>query len=138
MLNYWSMPGIVQKAISALIPVKKTWEITATKSVLTDWVFDIPPFVKDEALTGGTEYIIDAYYIHVKGEPPSVGDTITMKVSVDEPKKYHAVCTDFVSSTGGFGHDYIESNTQMSGWLCPMFEVMFGNDIPETLYIEFS
>ena len=101
-------------------------------------MFDIPPFVKDEALTGGTEHIIDTYYIHVKGEPAGVGDTITMKVSVDKPKKYDAVCTDFVSSPGGFGHDYIESNTQMSGWLCPMFEVMFGNDIPESIYIEFS
>ena len=138
MFNYWSLPKIVQQTIKALIPVKVSWEIDATKTVTTDWVFDIPPFVKDEALTGGTEYIIDTYYIHVNGKPADVGDTIKMKVTVDKPADYDAVCTNFVKSNGGFGHDYIENNTQMTGWFCPMFEVMFGDDIPESIYIKFS
>ena len=137
MFNYWSMPSIVQKMIAALIPVKDEWEINATKTEMQDWVFDIPPFVKDEALTGGTEFIIDTYYIHVKGKPADVGDTINMKVYVNKPSEYDACCTDFVPSNG-HGHDYIETNTQMSGWFCPMFEVMFGNDIPKAIYIKFS
>ena len=138
MINYWSAPEIVQKAIAAAIPVKNTWKIKATKTATQEWVFDIFPFIKDEALTGGTEFIIDAYYIHTQGEPPSVGDTINMEVSINKPKKYDACCTDFVSSPGGFGHDYIEVNTQMSGWFCPMFEVMFGVDLPKSIYINFS
>ena len=138
MINYWSAPEIVQKAIAAAIPVKNTWKIKATKTATQEWVFDIFPFIKDEALTGGTEYIIDTYYIHVKGEPASVGDTISMEVSINKPKKYDAVCKDFVPSVGGFGHDYIENNTQMSGWFCPMFEVMFGDDMPEAVYVQFS
>ena len=52
MFNYWSMPKFVQKAIAAVIPVKDTWEINATKTEMSEWVFNIPPFVKDEALTG--------------------------------------------------------------------------------------
>ena len=132
------MPAFVQKAIAACIPKKDAWEITATKTDMQDWVFDIPPFVKDEALTGGTEFIIDTYYIHVKGESPSVGDTINMKVTVNKPEKYDACCSGFTPSAGGFGHDYTEVNTQMTGWFCPMFEVMFGDDMPEAIYIQFS
>ena len=131
------MPKVVQKAIAAFIPTKDEWTIEATKTATQEWVFDIPPFVKDEALTGGTEFIIDTYYIHVKGQPATVGDTINMTVSVNKPNKYDACCTDFVPNNG-FGHDYTEVNTQMTGWLCPMFEVMFGNDIPEAIYITFE
>ena len=74
----------------------------------------------------------------MKGESPSVGDTINMKVYVNKPEEYDACCTNFIPSIGGFGHDYTEVNTQMQGWFCPMFEVMFGNDIPEAVYIQFS
>ena len=139
MFNYWSMPAPIQKAIAACIPTKDSWEINATKTDMQDWVFDIPPFVKDEALCGGTEFIIDTYYIQVKGEAPSVGDTINMKVTANKPKQYDACCTDFVTDDeAGFGHSYTEVNTQMEGWFCPMFEVMFGNDIPKAVYIQFS
>ena len=138
MFNYWSMPSFIQKMIAAAIPKKSHWEIEATKTVMQDWVFNIPPFVKDEALTGGTETIIDTYYIHIHGKPADVGDTIKIDISVSKPDKYDACCTDFVKSAGEFGHDYVETNTQMTGWFCPMFEVMFGDEIPQAIYVKFS
>ena len=138
MFNYWSVPKPVQKFIAWCIPTKQTWTIKCTKTAYGDWVFDIPPFVKNEALCGGTEFIIDTYYIHVFGAPPSIDDTITIDVSTEKMDGYHAKCMDFTPSAGGFGHDYIEWQTQMTGWFCPMFEVMFGEEMPEAVYCKFS
>ena len=130
------MPKPIQKVIAACIPKKHNWEINATKTAMQDWVFDIPPFIKNEALCGGTEFIIDTYFIHINGKPADVDDTINMVISVNKPKEYDACCTDF-ESCDGFGHTYTEVNTQMGGWFCPMFEVMFGN-IPKQVYIKFK
>ena len=138
MFNYWSIPKPIQKFISWCIPTKDTWTIECTKTVYGDWVFDIFPFVKDESLWGGTEFIIDTYYIHCKGESPSIGDKITIDVSTKKMEGYHGKCIDFTPSISGFGHDYIEWHTQMTGWFCPMFEVMFGDEIPDSIYFKFS
>ena len=137
MFKYWSCPPIIQKMIAAAIPKKSHWEIEATKTTMGDWIFDIFPFIKDEALCGGTEFIIDTYYIHIKGQPASPGDTIKMSISADKPKKYDACCTNF-ESCDGFGHTYTDIQTQMNGWFCPMFENMFGQDIPKQIYVKFS
>jgi hypothetical protein len=136
-MNYWAMPSVVQKVINFFVPTKTQWNIDATKTDMGDWVFDIKPFVKDEAICGGSEFILDAYYIHTQGQPPNVGDTINLSLSVDKPAHYHAVCKDFKKDAAGFGHTYIEQNTQMEGWFCPMFDVMFGF-IPNQLYITFN
>jgi hypothetical protein len=138
MFNYWSLPEFAQKAVAFFIPKKQTWTFTAKKTVMGDWVFNIPPFVKDEALCGGTEAIIDTYFIQKFGYPPGPNvDQVTIEATTVKPKWHDAVCTDF-KSTGGFGHTYTEQNTAMEGWFCPMFEVMFGDEMPDKVYITFS
>lgn len=137
MFNYWQQPKVVQSIINWFIPTKDTWTITATKNVMCDWVFDIPPFVKDEAITGGSNTIIDAYYMDIVGQPAQVDDQITITITTVKPAYHHAVCTDFQPDPSGFGHTYTEQNTQMQGWFCPVFDVMFGF-IPETIYITFK
>ena len=137
MIEFWFVPDEVKDKVAAAIPKKSHWEIEATKTSKRDWVFDLPPFIKDEALTGGTESIIDTYYHDIKGKPADAGDTIKMTITVDKPDKYDACCTDFVLANDAFGHDYVETNTQMTGWFCPMLEIMFG-EIPEQIYIKFS
>ena len=137
MIEFWFEPDDVKDKVAKAIPKKSEWEIEATKTPNCDWAFDLPPFIKYEALTGGTESIIDTYYIHIKGKPADVGDTIKMTIAVDKPKKYDACCTDFVLANDAFGHDYVETNTQMTGWFCPMLEIMFG-EVPKQIYIKFS
>ena len=137
MLNYWQQPKVIQKIINFFIPAKDTWSVEVTKTITGDWVFDIPPFVKDEAITGGSHQIIDTYYIHSMGKPADVGDTITITATTEKPDFYDAVCSDFKPSPCGFGHFYTEQNTQMEGWFCPVFDVMFGQ-IPEKIYVTFG
>ena len=136
MFHYWSMPGFIQAIIAKAIPKKDTWSIKATKNAMGDWVFDIPPFIKDEAITGGSQFIIDTYYIHCAGQPPQVGDVIYIDATSVKPKFHHAVCSDF-KDADGFGHFFIEQNTQMDGWFCPVFDIMFGK-IPEKIWVTFA
>ena len=137
MYNFWEQSAIVQKAIAATIQPKTEWIITATKTVTGDWVFDIPPFVKDEAITNGSNTIIDTYFLDITGHPCNVHDTIQIQITTDKPKHHHAVATDFTPDPSGFGHTYVEQNTQMTGWFCPMFDIMFGH-IPPSIYITFT
>ena len=136
MFSYWEQPKVIQKIINWFIPTKDTWSIHATKNAWCDWVFDIKPFVKDEAITGGSNTIIDTYFMQIIGHPADVGDQIDMHVSTVKPAYHHAVCVDFKPDPSGFGHVYVEQNTQMQGWFCPVFDVMFGY-IPEKVYITF-
>ena len=137
MFNYWQQPRPIRWFIRQFIPKRDEWEITVRKHEHGDWVFDIPPFVKDEALTGGTESIIDEYFMQFNdGCVPGTGDTIIMRVSVKKPDFYHAVCEKFDECVSGFGRVFIERNTQMVGWLCGMETFMFGIE-PERIYITF-
>ena len=137
-MDYWAQSKAVQTIINKTIPKKDTWVIDATKNMMCDWVFDIPPFVTNEAITGGSNTIFDAYYLDIVGTPANVGDKMNVTVTTVKPKFHHAVCVDFKPAEGGFGHYYIEQNTQMVGWFCPMFEVMFGDDMPEKVYVTFK
>lgn len=137
MFNYWSTPKPVQWFIRQFIPKKDTWSIEVTKTSRGDWVFDIPPFIKDEALTCGTEDIIDEYFMQINGDAePKAGDEITITASVKEPEYYQAVCENF-EDFNGFGHVFEERNTQMVGWFCPVFDYMFGY-IPDKIYVSFA
>lgn len=100
-----------------------------------EWTFDIPPFVKDEPITGGSEHIIDTYYSVMNDRPPEVGDSIIIEASIDKPEIYQAVCEEF-TITSDFGHSYVERNSQLTGWFCPMMEVMFGF-VPDKIYVNF-
>lgn len=124
--------------IAYSIPKKNTWSIEATKDEYCDWVFDIKPFVKDEALTNGTNTIIDTYFLQIVGHPADVGDKINITVSTKKPSFYHAECTNFAPEPfNGFGHVYVETQTQMVGWFCPMFEIMFGH-LPKSVWVTFQ
>ena len=116
MFNYWRQPPPIRWFIRQFIPKRDTWEITVRKYPTGEWVFDIPPFVKDEALTGGTETIIDSYFKDINGYQPEVGDTIGVRVTVNEPDYYNAVCESFADCISGFGRIYVERNTQAVGW----------------------
>ena len=137
MFNYWAQSPPVRWFIRRFIPKKIYWDIDITRTEHGDWVFDIPPFVKDEALTGGTETIIDEYFRLINDCDPGTGDTIHISVTTTEPPFYHAVCEQFAPCISGFGRIFVERNTQMVGWLCGMESFMFG-DTPDIIYITFS
>lgn len=137
MMNYWRQPPPIRWFIRQFIPKRRSWEITARKTEFGDWVFDIPPFVKDEALTGGTETIIDYYYQDINGCDAGQGDTIVISVSLDKPEIYQAVAESFADCISGFGRVFVERNTQMVGWLCGMETFMLGVE-PQQIYVTFK
>ena len=138
MFNFWKQPRPIRWVIKQFIPKRDTWKIDARKDEYGDWVFNIPPFIKDEALTGGTQTIIDEYFRQINGgEEPKAGDEIAITASVNKPAYYQAICEKFDTDISGFGHVYVERNTQMIGWFCPVFDYMFGY-IPDKIYVSFA
>ena len=137
MFHYWSMPSVVQKVIAMCVPKKDTWTIKCKKVITGEWLFDIKPFIKDEAITGGTESVIDCYFIHINGYPPNVDDTITITASTVKPKYHHEVISDFKTDETEFGHTGVAQNVAMDVWFCPVLEVMFGYT-PDKIWVTFS
>jgi hypothetical protein len=131
------MPSPVQKAIAVCVPKKDTWTIKCKKVITGDWVFDIPPFIKNEAITGGSDAVIDAYYIHINSEPPNVDDTITITATTHKPEYHHEVIKNFKKDVSGFGHTAVAQNVAMDVWFCPVMEVMFGYT-PSQMWVTFA
>ena len=138
--NYWQSPKFIQDFINKVVPKKSNWTFKATKQENDSWTFTVP-FIKDEALTGGTEAIIDTHYQDFIGAPAVPGDSIMMTVSTIKPDKYVAHLFDKKPAEYGdgepFGHYYVDSCSWMIAWLCPVLEVMFG-DAPEEMWVSFA
>lgn len=139
MFNYWSLSPELQKIVASMVPEKDSWTLNLSKTNHETWVFSIP-LIKDEALTGGTEKVIDAYYKQLEGNTPKEGDKIQMTVSTTASVGYTTKLTDPVPDCDGYGFGtmYTDVTTKMSCWLCPVLQVMFGEPVPTKLYVTFN
>ena len=135
MFNYWSLSPELQKLVASIVPKLNTWTLNLTKTNHQDWVFSIP-LIKDEALTGGTEQVLDYYYQQLTDSAPQSKDEMLMKVSTSSSVGYTTKITD--PKFDGFGHIYHDSTSNMDVWLCPVLEVMFGEPVPNQLYVTFQ
>mgnify|MGYP003669586063 CR=1 FL=1 len=139
MFDYWSLSSDLQKTVASLVPTKSTWTLNLTKTNHDVWVFTIP-WIKDEALCGGTEKVIDTYYKKLVGNKPEEGDKIQMTVSTTSSDDYTTKLIDPVPNSDGFtsGTVYTDATTQMECWLCPVLQVMFGEHVPTKLFVTFT
>ena len=139
MFNYWSLPDSLKKLVASLVPIKDTWTLNLSKTNNEHWVFTIP-LIKDEALCGGTEKVIDFYYEQLVGTTPNHGDKITMTVSTNSTEDYTTKLTDPHPDCDGYSYGtlYTDDSTDMNVWLCPVLEVMFGDPVPTKLYVTFK
>ena len=139
MYHYWSLPEAQQKLVASLVPKKDSWTLNLIKAPDGVWLFSIA-LIKDEALCGGTEKVIDFYYKKLMGEDAEAGSKIKMIVSSVDSGSYTTKLTDPTPSSDGLmnGTVYTDSNSKMECWLCPVLQVMFGEQVPIKLFITFS
>lgn len=139
MFNYWSLTPELQKTVASLVPIKDSWTLNLSKTNHEVWVFSIP-WIKDEALTGGTEKVIDTYYKQLVGNTPKEGDKIQMTVSTNPSEGYTTKLTNPEPNSDGysFGTLYTDVTTKMECWLCPVLQVMFGEPVPTKIYVTFN
>ena len=139
MFNYWSLSPELQKIVASMVPEKDSWTLNLSKTNNKVWVFSIP-LIKDEALTGGTEKVIDVYYKQLVGNTPKEGDKIQMTVSTTSSVGYTTKLTNPVPDNAGYGFGtmYTDVTTNMDCWLCPVLQVMFGEPVPSQMYVTFK
>lgn len=133
---YWSYPKWVQAFIQKIVQPKQSWTLNIKKHKSGDWCFSIPKYgIIKEALTGGTEKVIDHYFTELCGGAPEVGDKVTITVSMTKPAGgYHARIEQ--DGNPAFGY-YVEAFTQKVVWLCPVNQLLFGQ-VPQVIYVQFS
>lgn len=137
--NWWSLSTAVQETIKKTVPDKTSWTLHLKKTSSGDWVFSLPQFLTfNEALTGGTEKVIDAHYKMITGSDSQVDDKFTMVVSSIPLDDYTTTLLYWDKDTMWTESNwYVDSVTDGNVWLCPYLQVLF-KKVPGKMWVKFS
>ena len=137
MFNYWGLTPEKQQAIDTLIDKQDVWELEIFKRDSGCWTFSLP-LIKDEALTGGTDIILDQVFADMMGYEPHDGDSMYLTVSSKEIPNVDSIFVwDRPDPNFTDANFYINEQTGAQAWLCPVNQVLFGY-VPKKLYVAFS
>ena len=137
--NWWSLSEAVQETIKKTVPDKSSWTLHITKTKQGDWVFSLPQFLTfNEALTGGTEKVIDYHYKAITGKEAVTGDKMTMTVSSKELPDFTTTLLFWDKDVSWpDSHWYVDSVSDGNVWLCPYLQVLF-KKVPGKMWVKFA
>lgn len=135
--DWWSLTDTVQNTIKRLVPDQNAWTLNITKTDRLSWVFSLPRFLTfNEALTNGTELVLDYHFEQLTGRKPQSEDTMIMTVSKVELADYTTKCLHWAPDDNWAESNwYIDHGSQLDVWLCPYLQVLF-KEVPKELWIK--
>ena len=131
--------------VEGLLPFQPIWEFQLYQ-VGNFWAFDLPEYgVHEELLCGGTEQVINAYFLHLNGRHPKNGETFKCRLYNGDyvtPQRFLTTLRDpqpDLTSDGEYGGAtyYVDTVTERDVWFCPFLLTMW-DTAPTIIYVDFK
>jgi hypothetical protein len=124
-----------------LIPFSPIWELQLYK-LDEFWAFDLPEYgVHEELLCGGTEHVLNAYFLHLSDRYAKRGDTMLVRLYNGDhvtPQRFLTTLRDpTADSTDPDSTYYVDTVTERDVWFCPFLLTLWSTP-PTIIYVDFK